>query len=348
MSTPIEIPDALRRKYRTSVDGREWLGRLPRFIQDMLWTWDLLVDLPDGAMPWHGNSAIVIPVVTRTDIPAALKISFPHDEALTEPMALRLWNGHGAVRLLQNDESSGAMLLERLDNTRTLQALPMEESMARWGGVLRQLGIRAEAGPGWERMPRIAATAERYCDELPQRWSDMNEPFERWLLEAALEVCQTHGAVAPQSNASDVLVHTDLHFMNILARPALGANTHPSTGLNNASVQEATDYVAIDPQAQVGHAEFALAPCLWNRLHELPERNSEAALRRRARYMARSAGLDEGLAVEWAIVREVENALSYFEAYSHGDAQRSLWVASTLAGKTLPGLPDVHSLPELA
>ncbi len=317
------------------MEGRTWLGKLPNLIDYALWQWDLSVDLPQGSVPWHGHTGIVIPVLTRDGDLAALKIAFPHDEAVWEPLALRLWDGQGSVRLLKSDEAMSAVLLERLDSTRTLHKLPMEEAVNHWGGVLRELSIRPDARQAWQHIPQISATAERYCDELPQRWSDLEEPFERWLLEAALEVCQTRGVVSPQSNASDVLVHTDLHFMNILARPASGEPT-------------SSKYVAIDPQVQVGDAEFALAPCLWNRLRDLPERNAEAGLRRRALEMAQAAGLDEGLALQWSIVREVENALSYLEEYGRGgDAQRSLWVASTLAGKTLSGLPRAHELPEL-
>jgi streptomycin 6-kinase len=47
------------------------------------------------------------------------------------------------------------------------------------------------------------------------------------------------------------------------------------------------------------------------------------------------------------VAREVENALWYagHPNYS-GDLARSLWVASTLAGRTLDGLPPAHALPE--
>ena len=338
----VEIPDGLRLKYRRSVEGRAWLGRLPHLIESTLWNWQLRVDLPAGADPWHGTSGMVIPVTTSGGEPAALKIAFPHEEALTEPLALRLWAGHGAVRLLRSDESSGALLLERLDSGRTLQQLPMEEATVIWGNVLQQLSIRPATAAEWQKIPRIAATAERYCDELPQRWSELNEPFGRWLLEAALEVCQTRGVLTPQSSASEVLVHTDLHFMNILARP------NQDMDAVDTPAGQSRHYVAIDPQVQLGEAEFALAPCLWNRLHELPRRGAEAALRRRACALADAAGLDGELATQWAIVREVENALCYLERSGHGgDAQRSLWVASTLAGKTLPGLPGAHDLPML-
>lgn len=329
--TTVEIPEPLRLQHRNSPEGRTWLGRLPGYIAQAMRQWQLSVDIPAGGTAWHGNTGIVVPVVAGDGRRAALKVAFPHDEVLLEPAALRLWDGRGAVRLLESDPSIGAILLERLDETRSLLDLPMEEAVPLWGVAVRALGIHPDNRAGWNQIPRIAATAERYCDELPQRWSDLNEPFPRWLLEAALEVCQTHGAVSLRSSGNDVLVHTDLHFMNILARPGTDS------------------YLAIDPQVQVGDAEFALAPCLWNRLRDLPQFDAEAGLRRRASRLAAAAGLDEDLAVQWAVVREVENALWYLEAAGHGDdAQRSLWVASTMAGKTLPGLPPAHELKALS
>jgi streptomycin 6-kinase len=43
----------------------------------------------------------------------------------------------------------------------------------------------------------------------------------------------------------------------------------------------------------------------------------------------------------------VDNALHYASKPGHeGDFARSLWVASTLAGRTLDGLPAPHALPE--
>ncbi len=337
VSIKVPVPEPLQRRHRQTLEDRAWLGHLPAFLHQAIEQWQLDVDLPSGALPWHGHTGIVVPVRTSGGAPAALKLAFPHDEALLEPLALTLWSGQGAVALLDSDASLGALLLERLDQSRPLLKIPMDEAIAVWGKLLKDLSIHPDARPEWRLIPQVAATAERYCDELPQRWADLAEPFPRWLLEAALEVCQTHGAVSRRSN-NDVLVHTDLHYLNILAK----------TGTPVAGEADAKDYVAIDPQAQVGDAEFAVAPCLWNRLEDLPHRNAEAGLRRRASQLAQAAGLDEGLAVAWTIVREVENALCYLEEAGHsGDATRSLWVASTMAGKTLPDLPAAHQLKTL-
>ncbi|POH72704.1 aminoglycoside phosphotransferase family protein [Arthrobacter glacialis] len=321
----VVIPEPLQLRHRGSHEGRLWLRNLPGFIRQALEQWELRVDVPLGALPWHGHTGVVIPVLTHAGGTAALKVAFPYEEALLEPVALKLWDGHGTVRVLASDEALGAILMERLDVNRSLLELPMDEAVATWGGLVKALSIRPDARPQWPQIPAIAATAERYCDELPQRWADLSEPFPRWLLEAALEVCQIRGVVGRRSS-NDVLVHTDLHYLNVLAR------------------LDGNEYLAIDPQAQLGDAEFAVAPCLWNRLRDLPARNPEAGLRRRASQLANAAGLDEELAVQWSVVREVENALCYVEESAHDDAQRSLWVASTLAGRTLPGLPEAQQL----
>ena len=325
MSIRVGIPEALSRRHHQTLQGRRWLGDVRDFIDQALAQWQLTLDLPPKGIPWHGHSGVVVPVVTAEGVRAALKIAFPDEGASLEPLALKLWAGTGAVRLLADDDSLGALLLERLDNKRSLAELPVEEAIPLWGGVARQLNIHPDDRPEWRELPRISATAERNSDELPQAWTDLGEPFPRWLLEAALEVCHTRGDVGRRSS-NDVLVHTDLHYQNILARPG------------------EEQYLAIDPQIQVGDAEYAVAPCLWNRLQDLPAVNAAAGLRRRASELAQAAALDEDLCAQWAVLREVENALCYFADSLPADAQRSLWVASTMAGRTLPGLPDANEL----
>lgn len=329
MAATVDIPDDLQRRHARSPGGRAWLAGLPGLITSALRRWQLTVDLPSGTQPWHGHTGIVVPVRLGDGTAAALKIAFPFAEAVLEPIALSLWNGHGMVRMLEHDPATCSMVTARLDAGASLFDVPLAEAVDVWGGLVRQLSIEPDDRPGWDRIPQIAATAERYCDELPARWDDLNRPFPLWLLEAALEVCQTRGAVA-RRESRDVLVHTDLHYLNILA------------------TLDGSGYLAIDPQPQVGDAEFAVAPCLWNRIRDLPPRNAEAALRRRCSDLAAGAGLDADLAAAWSVVREVENALSYLEARNHGgDAQRSLWVAATMAGRSLPGLPAAHDLKTL-
>ncbi|WP_346925948.1 aminoglycoside phosphotransferase family protein [uncultured Arthrobacter sp.] len=346
----VPIPPDLSRRYIGSAAGRDWLASLPRLIGQSLDRWQLGLDLAPGALPWNGHGAIVVPVRhlagsdadfranSRSREAAVLKIAYPHDEALKEPHALTLWSGHGAVRLLAHDADAGALLLERLAADRSLQDVPMDEAVPVWGALARQLSLVPDGRPDWQEFDHVAARAEQWSDELPENWERLGRPFPRWLLEAALEVCQTRGAVGRRSG-KDVLVHADLHYLNILARfrggEPQGDGGEPGDG-----------WAAIDPQPMIGEAEFAVAPLLWNRIGELSGPDPERGLQERCRDFSMAAGLDAEVARQWSLAREVENALWYASKPRHqGDVARSLWVASTLAGRTLPELPAPHALP---
>jgi streptomycin 6-kinase len=359
MSQPpdIPIPPDLTRRYSRSAGGRAWLASLPRLISGCLTQWRLEPELAPGTLPWNGHGAIVVPVRRAAEAPAAgkttegeslegaaavLKISYPHDEAVLERHALNLWAGNGAVRVLAADAGSVALLLERLDARHSLQETSMEAAIPVWGGLVRRLSLlpdlTPDGRPEWWEFDHVAARAEQWSDELPAAWEQLARPFPRWLLEAALEVCQTRGAVGRRAG-KDVLVHTDLHYRNVLARPG---SAEPSKQ-DPAGVG---GFAAIDPQPMIGEAEFAVAPLLWNRLRELDRSDPRGALLRRCRDFSAAAGLDAETARQWSLAREVENALWYAARREHdGDLARSLWVASTLAGRTLPELPAPHELP---
>lgn len=326
------VPEPLRQRCLRTPEGRAWLEAVPAIYADRLAAWRLTPDLPAGREAHSGMWAVVVPVLRGRER-LALKISRPFPEAAAEPAALSLWGGAGAVRLIDDDPPTGALLLERLDAGRRLQDVPFPQAAEIWGALVRELSIAPDTRPAWDVFDRVDATAERWSDEFPERWERLGRPFPRWLLEAALEVCQTRGAVG-RRGGRDVLVHTDLHGMNVLASLAADDGV-PS-------------FRAIDPQAAVGEAEFAVAPMLWNRLPELAGGDAPAALLVRSRRLAAAAGLDLEVCRAWSIAREVDNALWYAERPGHrGDVQRSLWVASVLGGRLLPGLPEVQDLKRL-
>jgi streptomycin 6-kinase len=328
-----ELPSRLVGSARTITGGARWLRDWRGLLADRLAAWDLDLDLAPGRPVWAGRCAVVVPVVRHigtTTQRCVLKLTVPHDEALPEPDALALWDGTGAVRLLAASRPDFALLLERLDGDSSLHDVPLDATPGPWGAVVRQLSIRPGESAAWAAIPHLAAAAEEWTDTLPARWDELGEPFPRWLMESALEVCQSRGAVGRRSD-HDVLVHADLHYANLL----------PS------SPGQLLHFTAIDPKPVLGDAEYAVAPMLWNRLDELDAGDPAGHLRAHGTALAVAAGLDAELAHGWAVVREVRNALFYLGQGLTGDAQRSLWVASSVLGRTLDGLPPVSGLPVL-
>lgn len=90
--------------------GRDWVAALPATVTGLAAAWDLR---PAGAPFAGGTTAYVLPLDRADGTPAVLKVDLRDEENRSEPTALRAYDGDGAVRLLEYDPDSGAMLLER-------------------------------------------------------------------------------------------------------------------------------------------------------------------------------------------------------------------------------------------
>ncbi len=242
------------------IGGDAWLARLPRLVEESLDEWDLTLD----GEPMHGMCALVLPVRRRDDSTAVLKVTWPHVQAEHEHLALLHWGGHGAVRLLAANPGRWAMLLERLHNGRDLHDVPIDEACRVIGDLLRQLDHVAIP-----QLSRLSADAER----LAARLGSDSPAIPRRFVEQAralLSDLVTDDAIDAR------MVHTDLHYWNVLAA---------------------------DPA-------FAVTPALWNRWEEAVSGGDlRQHLRRRLTIICDSAGVDEERARAWSIVREVQMAL---------------------------------------
>jgi streptomycin 6-kinase len=255
---------------------QEWLARLPALAGSLMDRWDLTLD---GA-PMHGACALVLPVRRANTEPAVLKVTWPHDEAEHEPVALALWDGDGAVRLLAHDPGSWALLLERLDPTTTLETEPLHEALAVIAGKIRRLDR-----PAPPQVRRLRDVAARWAGELRAENTGF-VPEE--LVDQAVAYCRELG---PQ--AGNHLVNEDLHFQNVLRG-------------------EREPWLVIDPKPIAGDREFGLCQLLWNRFGAGPVRG-------RLDTVVDMAGLDRELARKWTFVRAVDNQLYFGQDNWQGD-----------------------------
>ena len=139
-----------------------WVEKLPRLATKACSRWQLT---PDGEL-MHGFCAVVLPVRRADGHPAVLKLTWTDHETQHEPLALKLYDGNGAVQLLDHDEELGALLLERLDQ-HSLDDEPIDLAVGVIGELLRRhRGIQA---PGEIRrfsssLVPVAASAARAID----------------------------------------------------------------------------------------------------------------------------------------------------------------------------------------
>ncbi|MBD0292964.1 MAG: hypothetical protein ICV70_05265 [Jiangellaceae bacterium] len=243
----------------------------------VLHRWRLQLDGP----PMHGACALVLPVRTADHVPAVLKLTWPHDDAREEDRALAVWDGNGAVRLLAVEPQAWVMLLERLDASTDLSTLELDRALTTIGELLRRLGVAVD-------------TPFTPVDELATAWmSKFAYGRRRVLTEVPRQVVEAAAGVLPDllGSTSPVLLHTDLHFENVLA-----GHREP--------------WLAIDPKPRLGDAAYEVAPSLWNRwLEATHAADLGAHLRRRADLVAEVAGLDRTRVTGWVVVREAVNAL---------------------------------------
>ncbi|MEU9170854.1 aminoglycoside phosphotransferase family protein [Streptomyces sp. NPDC048420] len=252
--------------------GRQFIAGLPSLVADFLERWELR---PDGS-PMHGVTALVLPVLRRADgTPAVLKLQLLDEESAGEPVALRAWDGDGAVRLLDHDPDTHTMLLERLDPTRMLSTLPgTRDAVLVIAGLLAHL----TAGPAPAGIRRLGDIAHAMLDETPGALRRIPDPqTRRTLADCAAAVREV------ADEPGDRLLHWDLHDENVLA-----AGRAP--------------WLAIDPKPLAGDPGFELWPALHNRYDP-----DETLWRFDA--MTDTLGLDRARARAWTLGRLLQNAL---------------------------------------
>ncbi|MFD3532517.1 aminoglycoside phosphotransferase family protein [Streptomyces sp. NPDC058664] len=250
--------------------GRAFVAALPGLVEEFLDRWGLRVTGPS----MHGVASLVLPVERVTDgTPAALKTQLLDEETEGEPVGLRVWDGDGAVRLLDHDPGTGTMLLERLDETRPLTSLAdTREAMDVVAGLLARLA----AFPAPEGLRGLGDIAARMLAGVPDAVVRLGAEDAAVLRDCAAAVREVAG------DPGDRLLHWDLHFGNVLA-----GGREP--------------WLVIDPKPLAGDPGFELLPALMDRF------DPDDVLWR-FDLLAEVVG-DRGRAVAWTLGRVLQNGL---------------------------------------
>jgi streptomycin 6-kinase len=264
----MEIPAGLT-WMRELDDGRAWLAALPRVVAACAAAWDLRL-----GQPFAGSFvSLTVPATDATGTAVVLKVQSPDRESEHEEAALRRWDGDGAIRLLAWDAERRALLLERCVPGAPLSTVAAPEALAVLAGLLPRLWkpVSAPFRP-------LAEEAAWWEVHLVERWEGAGRPFERRVVDAALDALRW----LPGSQGEQVLLHQDLHGGNVLRA-------------------EREPWLVIDPKPLAGEREFGVAPIV--RSFELG--HDRRAVVRRLDRLTSELGLDRERARWWTIAQTV-------------------------------------------
>ncbi|MEU9703541.1 aminoglycoside phosphotransferase family protein [Streptomyces sp. NPDC047981] len=290
----IEIPAELaasQAKYNGEA-GRAFVAALPGRAREFLDRWGLRVTGPS----MYGVASLVLPVVRSADgTRAALKMQLLDEESAGEAVALRVWDGAGAVRLLAEDAETGTMLLERLDEGRHLSVLGATDARQAVR-ILGELLARLSAVPAPEGLRGLGEIAARMVADTPDAAARLGAEDAALLRDCAAAVREVMG------EPGDRLLHWDLHYDNILAA-------------------EREPWLAIDPKPLVGDPGFDLLPALTDLWGEDGDGSggggggepgsADPAVVTRWRFdlLTERLGLDRDRALAWTLGRVLQNGL---------------------------------------
>ena len=211
----MRIPPGLADEWRHEP---AWLESLPELAAECAAQWSLELEIP-----FDTPRALVVPA---GDV--VLKLNAPsHFEADHEADALELWAGRGAVELLARDDGRRAFLCERC-----VPGSRLADSDADGVMVVSELLPRLSTALA-EPFPfrSLAGEAERWAEDVAARYAHAGAPFERALVDVALDVFRT------ADSSARWLVNQDLHGENVLSA-------------------EREPWLVIDPKPLVGEREI--------------------------------------------------------------------------------------------
>jgi len=251
---------------------------------------------------WLAQPANFVAAATRADgTRVVLKVPGDLDEAPHEMAALRLWNGDGAVRVLEADTQSGGLLLERIEPGTLLSDATSEddEAVRVAAGLLRQLWIPVPAEHGLR-------TLESWCNAYERNRAAIMAGAPG-VPRALFEEADTMRRELLESSPPSVVLHGDLHHFNILR-----ATRAP--------------WLVIDPKGLAGDPCFDVCQFLMNPVFPMPVEVN----RRRLDLFSQKLGLDRQRTGQWTVVHAVLNACWAFEDNDAELARRVAYAESTL------------------
>lgn len=205
--------------------GRIWLDSLPHLVTKLATKWNLR-DL----IPCEDLSYNYVMSGWRNDLPIILKIGIDIPAMQQECAAIRAFNGHGLINLLEADLDQGAIVITRAVPGKTLVSL-FNDADDKALGIACNLARQLHKAniPSDHKFPMLS----EWFSIIDQNWDLPNQK---------LQLARNLKNDLINKSKTNVLLHGDLHYANILS--------------------DGNDWVVIDPKGVIGDPLYDMTGAL--------------------------------------------------------------------------------------
>lgn len=223
-----------------------------------------------------------LPIKDGSPLAIVVKINFDHELFVQEACALTFFQNHGAVRLLDTDDQTGALLLERIIPGSSLKScFPHDdlESVHILVTLIKKLHsfspcVPSAANSSSEVFPTVADWLKSLQGNYP-----FVSPHLTKAQALANSLLKTHKNI--------LFLHGDLHHDNVLLGPD-------------------DMWIAIDPKGVYGDPAYEVGAFMRNPLPELlAQPDVKAILRARLELFSQLLAIDQQRLREWSYVQAV-------------------------------------------
>lgn len=220
--------------------AQKWLKRIPEILRELKIKWNLEI-----GEEFELSYNYVISVIRKDGTQAVLKIYFlENPEYMNQLTTLQIFNGEGAVKVLESDNKNFAILLERCVPGNTLSSLDDEEKETLvFTEVLKKLWKKPSGTPKFKNISSDLVDFDWYFSNF----NKIKYPLSKDLVREA----QKKFKYLIETQKDLYLLHSDLHHENILSSER--------------------GWLAIDPKGVIGEKEFEVAAFMRNPIKRAKE-----------------------------------------------------------------------------
>lgn len=272
--------------------ARRWIDDIPKIIDELKDKWNLEIG-NELDLSWN----YVISAKRNTGENVVLKIYLPEDkEFLNQLETLKIFNGDGAIKVLESDRENFAILLEQCIPGNTLSSLNNEDAETQiFCDVVKKL---------WKK-PISDYKFSNVGDDLKDfDWYFQNYERCKDLLEKDIvKKAQEKFKYLANTQTDLYLLHSDLHHENIL--------------------QSERGWLAIDPKGVLGEREYEITAFMRNPIKRAKENLlTKDILLKRLGIICTELDLNRKRVIDWSFAQTI---LSVVWGFQSGSERGDYW-----------------------